>query len=281
MPSRLIREGILSSDRVDLLDPPSEVFYRRLMSKVDDHGLYDARPSILRTSLYPLRVDRVREADCSRWIAACEKAGLIALYEHDGKPYLQMLDTRWVARSTPKYPLPSDPGCALLQTPENRCEQLIAPVALFGDVVVVEVDNSSSPDGAGGRDGYFDEFWNAYPKKVGKDAAKKAFAKRKPTRELLTSMLTAIALQRQTKKWNEEAGQFIPHPTTWLNEGRWQDEVASDGGPAVAADTESRAAIEAEGVSKGIGKWDQIVEQWPAYKARVRAKAPGWQRETA
>ena len=99
MPVRLWREGILSSERVDSLDAPAEVFYRRLMSKADDHGLFDARPSILRASLYPLRVDRVREADISRWIAACEKAGLIALYQHDGKPYLQMLDTRWTARS--------------------------------------------------------------------------------------------------------------------------------------------------------------------------------------
>ena len=79
MPNRIIREGILSSDRIDQLDAAAEVFYRRLMSKVDDHGLFDARPAMLRASLYPLRVDRVREADIARWIAACEKAGVIAL----------------------------------------------------------------------------------------------------------------------------------------------------------------------------------------------------------
>jgi hypothetical protein len=117
MPSRLLREGILSSDRVDQLDFPAEVFYRRLMSKVDDHGLYDARPSILRTSLYPLRVDRVREADISRWIAMCEKAGLIALYSAGGKPYLKMLDTRWEARSKAKYPEPDENGCKQVETP--------------------------------------------------------------------------------------------------------------------------------------------------------------------
>lgn len=136
MPSRLIREGIITSDRVDQLDAPAEVFYRRLMSKVDDHGLYDARPSVLRTSLYPLRVDRVREADCSRWIAACEKAGLIALYEVAGKPYLRMLDTRWPARSEPKYPLPTDSKGDQSNTTENNCSQLKTPVVL--DVVVVE-----------------------------------------------------------------------------------------------------------------------------------------------
>jgi hypothetical protein len=128
MPTRLLRDGILCSERVDVLDAPAEVFYRRLMSKVDDHGLYDARPSMLRASLYPLRVDRVREADISRWIAACEKAGLIVLYEADGKPFLKMLDTRWQIRSEPKYPVP----------PEDICKQVKTPVHLDVDVDVGE-----------------------------------------------------------------------------------------------------------------------------------------------
>lgn len=129
MPSRLLREGILTSERIDQLDAAAEVFYRRLMSKVDDHGLYDARPSILRASLYPLRVDRVREADIARWIAACEMAGVIALYQHDGKPFLQMMDTRWTARSEPKFPL---------RTVENTCSQPGTPVPVVVVGVVVE-----------------------------------------------------------------------------------------------------------------------------------------------
>jgi hypothetical protein len=135
MPNRIIREGILTSDRVEQLDPPAEVFYRRLMSKVDDHGLYDARPSILRASLYPLRIDRVREADCSRWIAACEKAGLIALYQHDGRPYVQMLDTRWQARSEAKYPLPGAAESKPRRAPDNSCAQPLSTAPVFVDVV--------------------------------------------------------------------------------------------------------------------------------------------------
>jgi hypothetical protein len=136
MPTRLLREGILSSERVEQLDWPAEVFYRRLMSKVDDHGLYDARPSMLRASLYPLRVDRVREADISRWMAACQKAGVIALYSAGGKPYLKMLDTRWQARSEAKYPLPTD---------ENTCLQPETPVHLDVDVVEVVVGDVVKP----------------------------------------------------------------------------------------------------------------------------------------
>lgn len=37
-----------------------------------------------------------------------------------------------------------------------------------------------------------------------------------------------------------------------------------------AADPDSRVSVEAEGVAKGIGKWDDTKEQWHVYKARVR-----------
>lgn len=71
----------------------------------------------------------------------------------------------------------------------------------------------------------FSEFWKAYPRKAGKDAARKAFDRRKVTRDVLGEMLGAIKAQAASVQWQRDAGQFIPHPSTWLNEGRWQDEA--------------------------------------------------------
>ena len=51
MPDRIVRQGILTSDRVNQLDWGAECFYRRLMSIVDDYGRYDARPAVLRAQL--------------------------------------------------------------------------------------------------------------------------------------------------------------------------------------------------------------------------------------
>lgn len=79
----------------------------------------------------------------------------------------------------------------------------------------------------------FDEFWSAYPKKAAKDEAAKAFAKRKPDAALLDTMLKAISAQKASEQWRKDGGQFIPNPATWLNQGRWQDEVAQ---PAKADD---------------------------------------------
>lgn len=76
----------------------------------------------------------------------------------------------------------------------------------------------------------FEKFWEAYPKKVGKDAASKAFAKRKPDVELLAVMLEAVRSQASSPGWAKDGGQFIPNPATWLSQGRWQD------GESVVAD---------------------------------------------
>jgi hypothetical protein len=71
----------------------------------------------------------------------------------------------------------------------------------------------------------FDVFWDAYPKRTGKDLARAAFAKRKVNTSLLMEMLAAIAKQKKTEQWTKDGGQYIPNPATWLNQGRWQDEV--------------------------------------------------------
>lgn len=70
----------------------------------------------------------------------------------------------------------------------------------------------------------FDEFWAAYPKKVGKKAAESSWKKIKPDAELHDRIMTAIGRARVTEQWQREGGRYIPNPATWLNQGRWDDE---------------------------------------------------------
>lgn len=72
-------------------------------------------------------------------------------------------------------------------------------------------------------EGLFDRFWSAYPRKTAKQNALKAFHKLNVTEALLTEMLAALDWQRQSKEWQKDGGQFIPHPATWLNGRRWED----------------------------------------------------------
>ena len=66
----------------------------------------------------------------------------------------------------------------------------------------------------------FEDFWAIYPRKVGKLAAKRAWDKIRPTPEIVEAM--AKALEWQCPEWDDP--QFIPHPASWLNAGRWMDE---------------------------------------------------------
>ena len=70
--------------------------------------------------------------------------------------------------------------------------------------------------------GDFEKFWSAYPKKVGKKSAKKAFDRANMPIETL---LAAIERQKCSTQWSKDNGQFIPNPSTWLNQGRWEDEL--------------------------------------------------------
>jgi len=71
----------------------------------------------------------------------------------------------------------------------------------------------------------FDRFWAAYPRKTSKQDAKRAFDKLKPTEEQLQVMLSAIERQKQSQQWQDADGRYIPHPATWLNGKRWEDEL--------------------------------------------------------
>ena len=70
----------------------------------------------------------------------------------------------------------------------------------------------------------FAEFWTAYPKKVGKKAAQKAWEKAKPDAELFEKIMQAVATAKTSEQWLREGGRFIPNPSTWINQGRWDDE---------------------------------------------------------
>ena len=71
----------------------------------------------------------------------------------------------------------------------------------------------------------FDRFWSVYPRKEAKAKAKTAFEKIKPDVGLLMRMLDAIEKQKKTDQWTRDGGQYIPHPATWLNQRRWEDEI--------------------------------------------------------
>lgn len=87
-------------------------------------------------------------------------------------------------------------------------------------------DESDDLNGTGPE--YSDDFMTfltAYPKRVGKGAAWRAWKRLKPSKALQDRMIAAVQEQRQWPQWQRENGKFIPNPATWINEARWDDEA--------------------------------------------------------
>ncbi len=71
----------------------------------------------------------------------------------------------------------------------------------------------------------FAAFWSAYPRKIGKAKCQSWWHRRKISNEVLQSMIETINKYKLTDQWKKDNGSFIPHPYTFLNQGRWEDEV--------------------------------------------------------
>lgn len=116
MPNRLLKESICESEEIDRLTWFQEVLFYRLIVKCDDYGILDARPKILKAKLFPLK--DVAESHLTSALNALSTAGLVRLYESEGRPYLQLVTWhvhQQIRAKKSKYP-----------TPDINCNQMIS-----------------------------------------------------------------------------------------------------------------------------------------------------------
>ncbi len=103
------------------------------------------------------------------------------------------------------------------------------------------------------RESLFEEFWRAYPRKVGKGAARKAWG-RVPADVAFADLMVAVdGLARRHRALPAQDRRFTPHPTTWLNQERWDDEDDAVVTPEPAAWDAIRAAMSEQPGVKELG----------------------------
>lgn len=95
-------------------------------------------------------------------------------------------------------PVPSAPAIALVKPPKPK-----------GVEVVPEA---------------FLAFWARYPNRKGKQDAIRSWTKLAPDETLVAAIHAALDWQIKQPQWLKDGGAYAPHPSTWLNNRRWEDE---------------------------------------------------------
>jgi hypothetical protein len=87
----------------------------------------------------------------------------------------------------------------------------------------------------------FLRFWSAYPVKEKKQDAFGVWQKLKPDAALIEQIVTQVKQAKNSRRWLEG---FAPHPTTYLNGRRWEDEISLNGNKARTATDRALSVIE-------------------------------------
>lgn len=250
MPNRLLKEGIRTSKKINSLSDFEFRTWAYLITYVDDYGRGSADPELLKGFVFPRRKE-VREQDIRKALAALERTGSILLYDVAGEPYFcfpNWSEHQRIQTKKSKYPAPAD------------CDMSRWLTVIHGDSPPESESNpnpESESNAREARSAEFEQFWAAYPRKVGKKDALKAFKKVKVSVDVL---IAAVERQKQGQQWMKDDGQYIPNPATWLNQERWEDEVApprgihAKPGYDVQKHNDQLGDFEREAVARMLGK---------------------------
>lgn len=225
MPNRIIKESLCSSEKISSLSDFEFRLWIGLITQVDDAGRGDARPAIIKGRVFPFR-ERLSIKDIDVALQALAAKGCVSLYKVDGKPYFWFpgwAKHQRIRDCKPKFPGPDESDT--LHDSAATCGELPQVAAL------IQSESNPNPNPnpeseSNTRGAAFYAFWAAYPRKVGKGDARKAFGK---VRVELGTLLSAIEAQKASQQWKREGGRYIPNPATWLNQCRWEDELPTEG----------------------------------------------------
>ncbi|CAI8831880.1 DnaT domain-containing protein [Pseudomonas sp. IT-P2] len=228
--SRNIKPGFFSNEHLAEVDFATRLLFIGMWTEADREGRLEDRPRRLKMALFP--ADNV---DIEKMLADLDHLGFITRYTVGSFKAIQIVN--WSKHQNPhvkeaKSVIPEMPGleasegehgASPVQAPDKNSSFPADSLSLDSGFLIPD-SLSPSPAPVVTED-LFPNFWKLYPRKVGKDKAEKAWAKLKVTQGLYDLMVAALAKQVLTPDWTKERGQFIPHPATWLNGKRWQDEI--------------------------------------------------------
>ena len=131
----------------------------------------------------------------------------------------------------------TDKGCALIKNPTDRTGQNDLIETTYSDLPLFNKNTDSTDISISDNTLQiplispeeklkllFDEFWAAYPRKDDKKRAWLKFKAIKNLEKVFPDIMADVENKKKSEQWNKNGGQFIPMPSTYLNNERWNDE---------------------------------------------------------
>lgn len=154
----------------------------------------------------------------------------------------------WLEHMKPPVPRPAIMDEPVVEQEEGAVfeQPELIPVDVIRDIVQGPLTPQNDPD-------RFEEFWRAYPRKVGKGAARKAWVKALDK----TTAQVMIDAAKQFRLWMAHTEpRWVPHASTWLNGERWDDEP--DEAPAPRSTADERVDMAAEAGRRFIERYGNV-----------------------
>ena len=210
--ARNIKPSFFINEELVELPFATRLLFIGLWTIADREGRLEDKPKKIKMALFP-----ADDLDVNNALNELHKSGFIQRYSINEVQYIQIL-----AFSKHQNPHVKEPASTIPAPCLHSTETVQA--VLIPDSPLLIPDSPSpikTPARKNALDDGFHEFWNVYPKKIGKADAEKKWINKKPN---IDQVMIALTWQIASDQWNKNDGEFIPNPSTYINQERWNDE---------------------------------------------------------
>lgn len=223
---RYIKPGFFENEELAECDPLARILFAGLWTEADRDGRLEDRPRRLKAKLLPYD-----ECDVDALLQQLADRGFIIRYESDGDEYIAI--PQWYAHQRPHqrevsmgYPEPPKRKPKSVDLQGSREKERTSPEKASTSPPLMGMGNRNFtppivPPTGGATDERFSAFWDNYPRKVGKVAARKAW-KRLKNGDQEKAVAAAATLSSTVLATNQDL-QFVPHPATFINKRSFED----------------------------------------------------------
>ena len=230
---RMFARTIIDSDAFLDMPTATQCLYFHLGMRADDDGVVNNPKSIMR--ICGARDDDMNLLIAKKFILVLDNQIIVIKHwkinnyiqkdRYKASKYTELINEKLICDTNGAYSIS-----------DTKCIQDVYEVDTQVSIGKYSIDkcnntcskNESFSSGGVSKNELFDMFWNAYPRKIGKQKCINWFQQHKVDTNLVNKMINAINTQKTTEQWLKENGRFIPHPYTWLNRGGWDDEVGTN-----------------------------------------------------